>query len=112
MDSKDARIIIATPSQIIRSINLTSDEPQIPQDGVNPEYIKNKKKARQTYYDKIVPNIEESKEIVLFGPDNTKEEFLDYLSTHVEHLFSKVIGVESSQDLPEEKIIARGRKYI
>jgi len=53
-----------------------------------------------------------AKEVVLFGPDNTKEEFLDYLSENVELLFSKVIGVESSQDMPEEKIIARGRKYI
>jgi stalled ribosome rescue protein Dom34 len=112
IDSKIAKIITVVPAQIMNSIKITADEISQPEFTGSSELIKHKKKVREKYYKTIAPHLEHSKEIVIFGPDNTKEEFLEYLNAHVSHIFSKVIGVESSQDMPEEKIIARGKKYI
>ena len=112
LDSKEAKVITATPSDVVNSVNISSDEPGMPADARSPEVRKSKKQARENYFKQLMEALDKSREIVLFGPDNTKEEFLDYLDTNAGHLHSKVIGVESSMDMPEEKIIARGRKYI
>jgi stalled ribosome rescue protein Dom34 len=107
LNKKEARLITVTPSDIVQNEHVTaSDNPSAA--SASPP-VRNVKKD---FYDNVVSKLQESREIVLFGPDNTKEELLDYLETSARHLFGKVIGVESSQDIPEEKIIARGRKYI
>ncbi len=112
INRKDARIITANPNDIISKYHIQSSEPSLPPMGSTPEYRKTKVKARKEYFDKIVEQIENAREIVLFGPDNTKEKFLDYVNETVQAVFAKVIGVEASKDMPEEKIIARGRKYL
>lgn len=112
LDSEAAKVIIATPIEILSVDDVNTVEIDVPTDTRVVEFRKLKKEARSDYFAKLVEQVKDSREIVLFGPDNTKEEFLDYLNENVKHLFAKVIGVESSQDMPEEKIIARGRKYL
>ncbi len=111
LNRSEAKIIVASPNELIRSTHVQSAEGALFQ-GTPSEVRKTKTRARKDYYDDIIAQIESAREIVLFGPDNTKEEFLDYLSQSHRGMFSKVIGVESSQDIPEEKIIGRGRKYL
>ena len=112
MERKVARVIIATPSDIILNVQVDSDEPELPFQGVTPDYRRHRKESRKSYFQRINDVLKDSAEIVIFGSDNSKEEFLDYLNHHDETLFQQVIGVEASGDMPEEKIIARGRKYI
>lgn len=112
LNRSEAKLIVASPNDLIRSIHIQSAEGVSPSTGTTSEVRKTKTRARKDYYEDIVSQIESAREIVLFGPDNTKEEFLDFLSQSYRGMFSKVIGVESSQDIPEEKIIARGRKYL
>jgi stalled ribosome rescue protein Dom34 len=112
INNKEARIITCNPYDILVTSNISSQESELPQLGMTPEFRKQKAKVRVEFYSAIVSEIESSREIVLFGPDNFKEEFLDYLDANESQLFAKVIGVESSLDMPEEKIIARGRKYL
>ncbi len=112
MERKITRVIIASPSEILLDVQVDSDEPELPFHGVTPDYRRHRKESRKSYFQRIYDVLKDSSEIVIFGSDNSKEEFLDYLSHHDENLFNQVIGVEASGDMPEEKIIARGRKYI
>ncbi len=112
MERKEARIITATPSEITEDVHVASDEPELPSEGVTPDYRRQRKDARKDYFEHIIQAIDTTYEIVIFGSDSSKEEFLDYLNKHNEELYNRVIGVEASGDMPEEKIIARGRKYI
>ncbi|MBN1354978.1 hypothetical protein JXA40_01780 [bacterium] len=112
IDKKEARIFTCNPYDILETHHFSSSEPELPPLGMTPEFRKTKSKARQEFYGQIASKIELSREIVLFGPDNVKEEFLEYLNASEPQMFVKVIGVESSIDMPEEKIIARGRKYL
>ena len=108
----NTKIIVTTPNEVLRSADILSEEPDVPAIGITPEYRKDQFTARQNYFISILKTIKESKEIVIFGSDNTKEELLDFINEHDSDLFSKIIGVEASLEMPEEKIIARGRKYI
>ncbi|MBN1878663.1 hypothetical protein JW823_00990 [bacterium] len=112
MERKVARVIIATPSEILLDVQVDSDEPELPSHGATPDYRRHRKESRKSFFQRINEVLKDSAEIVIFGSDNSKEDFLDYLSHHNETLFNQVIGVEASGDIPEEKIIARGRKYI
>jgi len=112
MKWKIARVIIATPSEIIEDIHIMSREPKFPTQGTTPNYRKLRKDSRLNYFNSITECILNSREIVIFGSDNSKEELLEFLSKNAEDVFIRVIGVEASGDMPEEKIIARGRKYI
>ncbi len=112
LDNQAAKIITATPIEILSIDEISSLESQISSDIGAGEFRKLKKQARSDYFSSLATHVKDSREIVLFGTDNTKEEFLDYLNENVKLLFSKVIGVESAQDMVEEKIIARGRKYL
>ena len=106
------KVIITTPVEILNETTIFSHEPDLPPIGVTPEFKKSQARAKQDYFNSVIAWLGESKEIVLFGTDNTKEKFLDYLNQIEPMFFAKVIGVESALDIPEEKIIARARKYI
>ncbi|MBN1297359.1 hypothetical protein JXA80_11310 [bacterium] len=112
MERKTARVIVTTPSEINEDVSIPSNEPELPSEGVTPEFRRSRKEARIEYFRQIAEVAGDTREIVIFGSDNSKEEFLDYLNKHDEDVFNRVIGVEASGDMPEEKIIARGRKYI
>jgi stalled ribosome rescue protein Dom34 len=113
LSKKESQIIIVTPNDIVSSSSVQSTSTDSPAQPVTPsEARKTRSKGHMKYFEIIIAHLQDPREIVLFGPDNTKEEFLDYLSENYSQLFSKVIGVEASQEMPEEKIIARGRKYI
>ena len=107
LSKKAARILTVTPGDVVQTSSFSCAEVE---SSTVPS--QNKSQVKKNYFDYIVQELKEPREVVLFGPDNTKEEFLDYLCDAAPHLFNKVVGVESSQDMPEEKIIARGRKYI
>ena len=112
MERKIARIIVATPSDIVEDHLIESHEPELPAQGATPDYRKTKNDSRQDYFKRIADKVNTTYDTVIFGSDNSKEEFLEYLSKNNEGIFNRVIGVEASGDMPEEKIIARGRKYI
>lgn len=112
MERKVTRVIIATPSDVLFDVQIESDEPDLPSHGITPDYRRHRKESRRSYFQKIHEALKKSAEIVIFGSDNSKEEFLDYLNHHDQKIFNQVIGVEASGEMPEEKIIARGRKYI
>ena len=112
INRKEAKAITTTPGEVVFNDTLSSYEPEIPAMGITPDFRRDKERARKDFFDCIVAKIENAREIVIFGSDNTKEEFLDFLNQNHQNLFSKVIGVEASLDMPEEKIIARGRKYL
>lgn len=112
MERMEARIITATPSEIAKDVHVSSEEPELPSEGVTPDYRRQRKDARKNYFERIVEAINTTHEIVIFGSDSSKEEFLDFLHKNNEDLYNRVIGVEAAGDMPEEKIIARGRKYI
>ncbi len=112
MERKITRVIITTPSDVTFDMQIESDEPDLPSDGITPDFRRHRKESRQIYFQKIYEVLDKSSEIVIFGSDNSKEDFLDYLNHHDQKVFNQVIGVEASGDMPEEKIVARGRKYI
>jgi stalled ribosome rescue protein Dom34 len=112
MERKVARVIKATPSDVNLNVRIESNEPELPFHGVTPDYKRHRKESRTSYFSRILDSLTGSTDIVIFGSDNSKEEFLDFLSNQNEKLFRCVIGVEAAGDMPEEKIIARGRKYI
>ncbi|MCD4655406.1 hypothetical protein K8T06_15905 [bacterium] len=112
MKWKLAKVIIATPSEIVVDIRILSKEPELPIQGATPDFRRIRKETRKDYFHDISEKILNSREIVIFGSDNSKEELLEYLNRNEEDVFNRVIGVEASGDMPEEKIIARGRKYI
>jgi len=112
MERKQARVIVTTPSDVLEDVCVASDEPELPPEGVTPDYRRQRKETRKRYFEKIISAMKDAREIVIFGSDSSKEELLDYLNNHNEDLYNRVIGVEASGEMPEEKIIARGRKYI
>ncbi len=112
MERKVARVIKATPANILLNVRIDSNEPALPFNGITPDYKRHRQESRTTYFGRIYDSLKGSSDIVIFGSDNSKEDFLDYLSRQDEKLFKCVLGVEASGEMPEEKIIARGRKYI
>lgn len=112
MERKISRVIVATPAEIVRDVSIQSKEPELPPQGATPDFRKLRKDSRQDYYKSISEQLLESRDIVVFGSDNSKEALLEYLCKHHDKVFNRIIGVEAAGDMPEEKIIARGRKYI
>jgi stalled ribosome rescue protein Dom34 len=110
LNKKEARIITVTPGQIVRSLRIDSSD--FPSSNHTSPQAKKENSNKKEYFEAILTKLIEPREIVLFGPDNSKEELLEFISIKHPSFFSKVIAVESSSDVPDDKLIARGRKYI
>lgn len=80
---------------------------------VNPQkkITERKKHQLSDYFNKIVANIKDSDEVLLFGPSKTKEWFHKELHKHY-HMENKVKGVENSALLTERQMIAKVRNFF
>ena len=83
-----------------------------PQDVVqDSKYLERQKHQLQDYFKELASLLNESQEIVLFGPAGTNEKFYKTLQKKYKPISEKVSAVQKSDSMTSNQIVALVKKY-
>ncbi len=83
-----------------------------PQDVVqDSKYLERKKHQLQNYFKELASHLNESDEIVLFGPAGTNEKLYKTLQQKYKAIGNKVRDVKKSDSMTSNQIVALVKKY-
>ena len=84
-----------------------------PQDVVqDSKYLEREKHQLKDYFNTILNELNEFESLVVFGPAETGQKFVDFLSSARKDLHQKVQGVEKAEKMTENQLKAWVREYF
>lgn len=84
-----------------------------PQDVVqDSKYLEREKHQLKDYFKKIISKIEQSDNLVIFGPAETNERFAKYLHNNLNALSTKIKAVKKADSMTDNQVKAWVRDFF
>jgi stalled ribosome rescue protein Dom34 len=71
-----------------------------------------KKISENTFFKKLLSEVRDTEELVLFGPGVSHVQFKHYIENHKHPIKLKIIGDESMKESSDNQILERASKYF
>ena len=84
-----------------------------PQDVVQDgKYLEREKHQMKSYFEKVVNSLGEVHALVVFGPSQTGQKFVDELLDHHKNFHGKIAGLERSDTMTDNQLVAWVREFF
>lgn len=84
-----------------------------PQDVVqDSKYLEREKHQMKSYFRNVIGTLGEADALVVFGPSQTGQKFVDELLDHHQKFHGRIAGIERSDNMTDNQLVAWVREFF